>query len=418
MFSGDDLRPINKGVGRMAKNLLYGSPRSNLTYVEQFSMKNPSPSMAEIAIKAGVAKSTVSMALRNHPRIALENRLRIQKIAKEMGYQTNALVAQLMAELRRNKKNNYVANLALINVSKFADLAERISVVAEWEEGAKQRAHSLGYELDLFWLEQPGVSVNRLSKILHARGIQGVVFYGVRSNECLQRCEAIWSHLPTVTIGYRSESPALNFVTNDLYATALQACLQMREAGYKRIGIVLDKWLDTLLEHRYVAGYYASFSHIRDVLPILYLEDPREDPRPQGKERFFEWVRTHQPDACICINSFILDWVKELEIEMPSQMGVAFLDLSREFKGKVAGMYQSANWTGMKAIDVLVGHIHRRESGIPLFQNGLLIESQWSPGSTARKMSPETTINTSIESVSKVKRVREKKPRIESVSSE
>jgi LacI family transcriptional regulator len=372
-------------------------------------MKKPSPSMAEIALKAGVAKSTVSMALRNHPRIAQENRLRIQKIAQEMGYQTNALVAQLMAELRRNKKSNYVANLALINVSKFADLADRISVVAEWEEGTKQRALSLGYELDLFWLEQPGVSVNRLSKILHARGIQGAIFYGIRSNECLQRCEAIWSHLPTVTIGYRSESPALNFVTNDLYATALQACSQLREAGYKRIGIVLDKWLDTLLEHRYIAGYYASFPQVSDALPILYLEDPRESPRPQGKERFCDWVRRWRPDACVCINSFILDWVKELGIEMPSQMGVAFLDLSREFKGKVAGMYQSASWTGMKAVDLLVGHIHRRESGVPLFQNGLLIESQWSPGPTARKICLSEPIKASKKSALKVKKGQETK---------
>ena len=83
------------------------------------SMKQrTTPSMAEIAAAAGVAKSTVSLALRNDPRVAPEAREHIQQVAESMGYQTNALVARLMAELRRSKKQSHVATLAMINVSK------------------------------------------------------------------------------------------------------------------------------------------------------------------------------------------------------------------------------------------------------------------------------------------------------------
>jgi len=44
--------------------------------------------------------------------------------------------------------------------------------------------------------------------------------------------------------------------------------------------------------------------------------------------------------------------------------------------------------TGMKAIDVLVGQINRGEEGLPSFQTGTMIESQWMPGPTVRDEQP------------------------------
>ena len=42
--------------------------------------------MAEIAERAGVAKVTVSLALRNSRKVATDTRKRIRALAKEMGY--------------------------------------------------------------------------------------------------------------------------------------------------------------------------------------------------------------------------------------------------------------------------------------------------------------------------------------------
>ena len=58
------------------------------------------PSIRSIAKEAGVSIATVSLALRNHPKIRLKERRRIQRIAAAAGYKTNALLANLLAQLR------------------------------------------------------------------------------------------------------------------------------------------------------------------------------------------------------------------------------------------------------------------------------------------------------------------------------
>ncbi len=350
------------------------------------------PTMTDVAKRAGVAKSTVSLALRNDPRVTPSLRAKIEQTAKQMGYRSNPLTARLMAELRNSRNNSYVATLGMINVSAYEDLAQRIAVITEQLDGAEARAQQLGYKLDYFWLDQPKVTPRRLASILAARNIQGVAFYGIRDDEALLRCEPIWTTLPTVVIGSHPEFPPLNFIANDHYATAVQAYQHLAQAGYRRIGIVLDKWLDTLLEHRYIAGYRTCVGETPDAPPILYLEDPQEKPRPEGKKRFFDWMRTHKPDACICINSFILDWTDELGLKVPDEFGIALLDLSTEFKEKgVAGMYNSASWLGMKSVDSLISQLHRNEYGVPPFQSGILVEGQWNPGYTVRPPSPTAT---------------------------
>jgi len=347
-----------------------------------------SPSMAAIAKRAGVAKSTVSMALRNDPRITEDQRKRIQKLAEQMGYQTNALVARLMAELRKSRKQKYLASLAIINVWKTpAESNLDISNTKSWLEGFEDRATQLGYSIDRFWINEPGVKPARLAGILEARNVQGVIFHGVRSEDCLEDSRSIWMRFPSVVIGAHLRKPSLSFVINDHYFSAMQACQQLRAAGYQRIGIVLDRWLDQVVEHRYVAGYFATLGNSEEAVPPLFFEAPGSDeknPAQAKRKRFAAWIRQHRPDAIVCINNYLLEWVRELGLSVPGKMGFALLDLPEDMKGRVAGMDPRARETAKKAIDVLVGQLHRGEFGVPEIQSGTMIENQWTPGETVR----------------------------------
>lgn len=358
----------------------------------------PAPSLADIAEKAGAAISTVSLALRNDPRVSLAKRERIQLIAAEMGYKANPLVARLMFELRKSRKQKYVATLAVINASTMPpETYYKISNMAAWHQGLHQRARQLGYILDHFWLHDPEYKPHRVERILRAKNIQGVVFHGVMEERDLEPCKTIASRWPSVVMGVHLKEPPLNFVTNDHYFSAFHACIQLRKLGYRKIGIVLDQWLDDVLEHRYVAGYFASHPQNEQCLPALYLNEPlgsassKGSAHLRGKNKFANWVEQHRPDACICINSYIVDWIRDLGIGIPNEMGLALLDLPRELNGIVAGMEPQSIATGMKAIDVLVGQIHRGEEGLPGFQTGTMIESQWMPGPTVRTEKPPST---------------------------
>jgi len=344
--------------------------------------------MAAIAQRAGVAKSTVSMALRNDPRITVAQRKRIQKMAEQMGYQTNALVARLMAELRKSRKQKYLATLAVINVWKTSVESNLdITNTKSWLEGFEDRATQLGYSIDRFWINEPGVKPARLAGILEARNVQGVIFHGVRSEDCLDDSRAIWTRFPSVVIGAHLRKPPLSFVINDHYFSALQACRQLMAAGYRRIGIVLDRWLDEVAEHRYVAGYFATLGNSDGAVPPLFLEPAGSAEKnlvSAKRKQFADWIRRHRPDALLCINSYLLEWVRELGLAVPAKMGFALLDLPEDLKGQVAGMDPRARETAKKAVDVLVGQLHRGEFGVPEIQSGTLVENQWLPGKTVR----------------------------------
>src|SRR4051794_37238614 len=75
------------------------------------------PNMQRVAEAAGVSKSSVSLALRDDPRLAPETRRRVQEIASRMGYRKNPIVASLMAQLRVSHTPKFQANFALINCS-------------------------------------------------------------------------------------------------------------------------------------------------------------------------------------------------------------------------------------------------------------------------------------------------------------
>jgi LacI family transcriptional regulator len=359
-------------------------------FIEPFIFMKNTPSMAAIAKRADVAKSTVSMALRNDPRITAGQRKRIQKVAAQMGYQTNALVARLMAELRKSRKQKYLASLAVINVWKPPVEANlETSNTKSWLQGFEDRATQMGYSIDRFWLNEPDITPARLARILEARNIQGVIFFGVRDDDYLNNASAIWTRFPSVVIGAHLRMPPLSFVVNDHYYAAAQACRQLTAAGYRRIGIVLDRWLDNVVEHRYVAGFFATLEDTANAVPPLFFESaqPGENtPRSAHRKQFAAWVRKYRPDACLCVNAFLLEWLKDLGLSAPREIGFALLDLPEDLKGRVAGMDPRSRETAKKAIDVLVAQLHRGEFGIPEIQTGTMTENQWTPGDTIRRL--------------------------------
>jgi LacI family transcriptional regulator len=71
------------------------------------------PTIRDIARKAGCHYSTVSLALRDHPRIPLRTKERIREIAGQLGYRADAMLAALCAyrEMKRplGQRNEVIA---------------------------------------------------------------------------------------------------------------------------------------------------------------------------------------------------------------------------------------------------------------------------------------------------------------------
>ena len=102
--------------------------------------------MREVARRARVSTSTVSLALRNSPRVAAETRSRVQQLAAQAGYKIHPLVAAHMRSRRRARVGVAGPVLALVDTQRrqhgWRD--NRPTVVRQMLTGARAHAAARG----------------------------------------------------------------------------------------------------------------------------------------------------------------------------------------------------------------------------------------------------------------------------------
>ena len=103
-------------------------------------------------------------------------------------------------------------------------------------EGAARRAHELGFQLENFWLKEPGMSPARLTQILKTRGVRGLI---VGPLENLRETpELPWSDFALVALGYSLHTPAVSRVSHAHFGAMNRAMEELIARGYRRIGYV------------------------------------------------------------------------------------------------------------------------------------------------------------------------------------
>ncbi len=215
--------------------------------------------MRTIAERAGVSKNTVSLALRHDPQIPLETRRRIERIAKALGYAKNPVIAQLMTELRKAHPAGYRRTLALLNANQEAKAFSTHPTVPAYVNGCRRRAAFHGYKLDEFWLHDPKLNGDRLTRVLRARGIRGVLVVGLmKENRLPEHFSTLWAQHACVVTGVRTHHPTLPFCCVDHHALVLEAVEQALELGYRRPALIVDEHIDRLVDGRFGSGMWTG----------------------------------------------------------------------------------------------------------------------------------------------------------------
>jgi LacI family transcriptional regulator len=337
--------------------------------------------MHEIAARAGVGKATVSLALRDDPRLRAETRRRIQRLAAKMGYRTNATVANLMAQLRASRNPKYHANLGLLNTNADPDALASHFTSRQWIDGCRARAKLLGYGLDEFWLHEPGMNPAALASMLESRNIRGLVISPLQDRGTLpDRCDAIWNQFAGVVVGLRPAWPPLDFSSNDQFSTAFLAVQRLWQRGYRRIGLVLGAGMDALVDRRFSAGFWAGHEAVggNERVPVFPFQ-------PDGEAAFGAWWSMHRPDAILTPHEEVKPWIDALGIDVPGDVGLAHLDRHEDLP-EWSGMNQNHARVGSVAIDLLVGKLHRNESGLPDCPAASFVQSTWVDGTTTQAL--------------------------------
>jgi LacI family transcriptional regulator len=336
------------------------------------------PSMADLARATGYSKSTISLALRGDPQIPAKTREKIQQAARKEGYQPNAIIAHLMAQLRAGRPAGFRANLALVNANRDRDAFRSHPTIPTYVAGCEQRAASLGYSVDRFWLHDPAMNLASWRRILTSRGIKGLILTGLMDTNRLPAALApLWAEFPAVVTGVRTRDPALSFCCVDHHHLALTAVEQVLSLGYRRPALVLDDVIDDLVERRFSAGYVTAQRVLPRTqrLPIYGGEAKSESP-PLA---FLKWLGQHRPDVILTLYNNVLHWLHAAGKKVPRDLGVVQLEW-RESRPEIAGMNQHNFVTGQAAVDMVVSQIHNGETGLQEFPRATLIGPTWMEG--------------------------------------
>lgn len=318
------------------------------------------------------------MALKSHPNIPPGTRERIQKIARQLGYEPDPMLSALASYRNSHREPSYRGRLAwLVNSSKemsWKDLRRKPHFSA-YLEGAMERARSYGYEVEVFELNLE-LKVGRLANVFRARNIRGILLAPQpRANATM---EFPWEDFSVVTFGFTLSEPHLHTIAATQYRAMVQTMQKMRELGYSRIGLVLDQPHDRRTDHNYLAGYLVEelqAGRLAEVPPLsaIYGSLPELD----------TWIKRHQLDGIVTCNFRILGELAELGYSVPEDIGVACPVLP-ESKTELAGIVENSEKVGAVAVDLLVQMVQRGERGVPATPHYVHVEGTWFPGNTLR----------------------------------
>ncbi len=334
-----------------------------------------------VADTVKVHLSTVSLALRNDPRLPEATRRKIHEAARKLGYTPNPLVSLLLARVRR-RNAGYRGMLAYVHTTPEGSPRIAGPVHRNYIEGARRRASALGYDLDEFFLG-PDLPPRRLQEMLHARHVLGLVIEHTPGDLCAdRRLPFDITPFATASLGTPLAYPPIHYVANDQYMRAVLAGRELLALGYRRLGMVINGNFDCAMSHRCSAGFWAVQEYTPDLasLPICHL---RED-KPATLQR---WLDRHRPDVVLGTNQFIFSHLQKLGIAVPEALGWVHLDWVPAFKN-AAGVYGNSDQIGAAAVDLVVSQLHRGEAGPRAHAVNYFVPGTWHPGKTVRQVGP------------------------------
>ncbi|QJE97088.1 LacI family DNA-binding transcriptional regulator [Luteolibacter luteus] len=332
-------------------------------------------SLRDIAKEVGVTHVTVSLALRNHPRISAEMRMKVQETAERLGYRPDPMLAAL-ANYRRGKSDHPITSaIAWINAWPEPDKLRSFREFDLYWKGAHAAAEKFGYRLEEFRIGGTNLSPQRLHEILSTRDIRGLLLPPHRHEPNWE--DFPWSEYSVVRFGRSLRFPRAHLVTSDQVGNTLRAFATMSERGYERIGFVTTGGDLRRNGHLFEAGFLAAQREVDESrrVPILHLGEFAAGP---ASARLAAWIKDHGVDAIYTDLPGVSSYLKKAGISCPGEIGLAATTVLDT--GIDSGINQNPEETGRVGFLTLNALINDGTRGIPSLMRQILVEGTWIDG--------------------------------------
>lgn len=336
----------------------------------------PSVSQRDVAQRAGVSVSAVSLALRNHPKVSDALRARVQEIARELGYRRDPRLSELTGHLRTARARRAPSKLAVLVPDLLPPELEQHAPIRTIIAGAAELADEAGFALDSFHLNSPGMTTPRMRDILLARGIQGVFVAPFARGT--GRLDFDFTGFAASTAGYSVLAPGLSRACLNHLQMLGQIFPWVRDEGYERPGLVLTPCgADT--EHQLITS---AFLYFQLQVPPKRRLAPLVGAR-LSDFALLRWIAGHRPDVILGSDTVHeqLRRLGALEAGGFDFVRLEFASAANEARG-----LDHHRRVGREAIKLILSQLMLHQTGVPEHPKTVLIDTTWQPDRVASRV--------------------------------
>lgn len=322
------------------------------------------PTLREVAKAAGVSLAAASYALRGHPTVSAETQRAVAAVAARMGYRVNPQLAAFMQARRTGRSMRTDATVALVYGGPKQP-GEGDSYFGLCLRGIRALAAERGYVLDMIrWNAAKDASGARLARVLEQRGIRGLLLMPA-DDVSRWTLPLDWTRFFGVALDHSLTGVPVHRVTDHHAADMATALAQVKAAGWRRPGLVLDpRNNDRTLEMR-LGAYLARTAH-----------DFPEAPEPllvgtggQRAATVRAWLKASRPDGVLAADPGVAEMIGK---------GTPFVCLTNySAPATHAGILIDGEGVGRTAAFLLFSLLENPRTGTGLRPQTILIEGRW-----------------------------------------
>ena len=308
--------------------------------------------LREIAEAARVCLMTVSLSLRDSPKISAATRERIHQVARELGYRPDPELSRLMKHLRASRTSRGRTGLALIDLYPDSSLPEN-SYNRSIREGVERRASELGFGVTAIHGAEYRLNLRSILHVVRTRGLEGIVFLPAIAPLSLDPT-LDWKDLSVVATSNSLQAPRFHYVVPNQFGNMMRLIEQVQARGHRRICAIFDEFFDERTGHNFTAAF-KWHGHAKKILVV-----PKALPTAKKSALMLAWIAKHQPDAVF------------------AQLDFELIGLGAHNSGGYSYIDERADLVGSAAVDLIAGMMYYHESGIPAHPRTTLIDGDFS----------------------------------------
>ncbi|MCH8929200.1 MAG: LacI family DNA-binding transcriptional regulator [Candidatus Marinimicrobia bacterium] len=244
----------------------------------------------DVALKAGVAQSTVSLVINERANVAPDTRRKILEAIKKLNFHPRHSARNLA--LAKGGSIGFVLTEQFFRVSE--PFYTRILLGAEFE-AAQQGFYTL-----LSRVKEPFDFPKDIPRFLLDRSIDGIIVAGRAPKRLLKFINE--RKIPSVLVDFKLPSVKTNHVLIDNLAGSIEAVKHLISVGHSRIGFVAGSSTHPSIQERYEGYRQVMFEHhgdqLKDIDKLSYLDEEEASPAI-GREGALKLLNMENPPTAL-----------------------------------------------------------------------------------------------------------------------